>query len=292
MPTFLFPTRSSSFTKSSMSIDKPQAAMSRASAAPVEVETMMSASLNACVAALLHSWSERKLGCDIHHNALVLLTKLTLIEFFTAAVAMSWTVRSLSIPFEFLSPLLCLSLVSWAVAWAAFCKAFCASGSLSIAASKVWSHKCFDTADAFPTRTTFSPSFRRPSAKLSAPTLLKAQARTLAFGEMDRHWCVKPNPMALAVDVLPKIYRWLTLASNDLKSNPKQHWNLPVPGGPWIRVSFRVKAAPMAASWGPFIVLKILCGFFWMYASAWLASFTEFGMGGFASNLSFWKRQK
>jgi hypothetical protein len=38
---------------------------------------------------------------------------------------------------------------------------------------------------------------------LSDPTLEKAQASTLALGEIERHWWVKPKPITDAVVVLP-----------------------------------------------------------------------------------------
>ena len=65
------------------------------------------------------------------------------------------------------------------------------------------SHSASDTPDGLPTRTTLSPSSRNLSARLSAPALLKAVARTLHRGERDRHWWTKPNAMEAAVVVLP-----------------------------------------------------------------------------------------
>lgn len=72
-----------------------------------------------------------------------------------------------------------------------------------MAASSVTSHRFSEIADAFPRRTTLSPTLCRALAKLSAPTLLKAVARTLVLGEMLRHWWTKPNPIAAATVVLP-----------------------------------------------------------------------------------------
>jgi hypothetical protein len=39
---------------------------------------------------------------------------------------------------------------------------------------------------------------------LSAPTFENAHASGLAWGEIDRHWWTKPNPMAAATTVFPE----------------------------------------------------------------------------------------
>mmetsp|Transcript_32305 Transcript_32305/g.39323 ORF Transcript_32305/g.39323 Transcript_32305/m.39323 type:complete len:202 (+) Transcript_32305:148-753(+) len=160
-----------SFKLSSPSFTMPHAARRRGSDAPMEVDTITSASRNARAAAMFDA----------------------LIEALTAAVANPRKCSSrILLPFpslrRFSTPFPLEDRdVKLDVAFTAFSKAFWASGSRSIAASNVYAQRCSDTLDALPTLTTFKPTFIIWSAKLSAPTLLNAQARTFEFKERLRH---------------------------------------------------------------------------------------------------------
>ena len=116
----------------------------------------------------------------------IIIGKFTSIEAFTALVAVLCLFRRSALTdFELLLPVWAFFWwraldICWmfAVAFAAALRNFCASGSRSMAASRVWSQREESIAEALPRRTTFNPNLSKFSARLSAPTLLKADAKT------------------------------------------------------------------------------------------------------------------